>query len=279
MRTDIHSPKQMVPSNYRILANSYGLGEGEIEWEGTDEWKTLGCPTKGELSHSRIGKCDHCGASHIYQTIILCVTTNEILSVGHICASERFGRSDWKNVIADGKRRAELKAKRVKNVNNAIASMNEEELAAYHWGNNKECPNRIAMNIASNVENYGPLSFKQKEFLVRLHQRQIENDKKLAEGVLVPCPEGKIIITGTVISTKSVDTPYGWSFKMLIEDITGFKVFGTVPSASDIQPGDKVVLTATVSPSDKDKSFGFYSRPKLIAQSREVEGMRNDNPT
>jgi hypothetical protein len=98
-----------------------------------------------------------------------------------------------------------------------------------------------------------------------------------------PVVEGRIQITGTVVSTKTVDSPYGTQYKMLVLDDRGFKVWGSVPSAIHIIEDcydqqralireDVVSFTATVKKSDRDESFGFFSRPtkaKLVEATKQ----------
>ena len=85
---------------------------------------------------------------------------------------------------------------------------------------------------------------------------------------------GKQVITGEVISAKWVSGYYGDSFKMLVKDERGFKVWGTVPEKiqidvvgsysqidGDDMKGVKVTFTATVTASDDDPQFGFFKRP------------------
>jgi hypothetical protein len=102
----------------------------------------------------------------------------------------------------------------------------------------------------------------------REQTRQAERAIQVANGT--PVVEGRIQITGTVISTCVRETDYGLTLKAVVLDDRGFKVWGTVPSSNDEWiAGDKVAFTATVERSDKDEMFGFYKRPtkasKLVA--------------
>lgn len=104
--------------------------------------------------------------------------------------------------------------------------------------------------------------------MVAAVKRTIEQDKaRAAESAANPVVEGRQVITGEVIFAKEVENDYGFSVKMLIKTDKGFKVYGTVPSAmletSTVEEikGRRVTLTATVSASQDDPGFGFYSRP------------------
>lgn len=75
------------------------------------------------------------------------------------------------------------------------------------------------------------------------------------------CPTGRVEIEGEVLSLKWQRGNYGDTYKMLVKDARGFKVWGTVPSSIDPEVGQEVSFTATVEPSKDDAKFGFYKRP------------------
>lgn len=105
----------------------------------------------------------------------------------------------------------------------------------------------------------------------------------LEEGPKVDCPEGRYVITGTIVKVKREEdrfhpnyygnrAPY-YKYKWTVQDDRGFKVFGTVPSAfewsdegeADVYlPGKRVQFTGTVTRSDRDASFGFVKIPKKV---------------
>ncbi|QXE31788.1 hypothetical protein [Microbacterium paraoxydans] len=76
-----------------------------------------------------------------------------------------------------------------------------------------------------------------------------------------PVPTGRTLIQGEILATKTTDTQWGITVKILVQG-EGWRVWGTKPSEiSTAARGDVVAFTATVSASDDDDSFGFYSRP------------------
>ena len=76
-----------------------------------------------------------------------------------------------------------------------------------------------------------------------------------------PAPTGRTIIRGEILATKTLDTRWGVTVKMLVQG-PGWRVWGTRPTEIPTATrGDVVEFTATVSASDDDDSFGFYSRP------------------
>lgn len=81
----------------------------------------------------------------------------------------------------------------------------------------------------------------------------------------VPADAGRIVITGEVVSLKTVESDYGTQFKMLVRDDRGFKVYGTEPSSINPGKGERVTFTARVERSKDDDYFGFFSRPTKAA--------------
>lgn len=77
----------------------------------------------------------------------------------------------------------------------------------------------------------------------------------------VVCGKG-VTVEGEVLSTKTVDGDYGVTFKMLVLDARGFKVWSTIPAAIDVERGDVVRFVANVDVSRDDPCFGFASRPR-----------------
>ena len=70
---------------------------------------------------------------------------------------------------------------------------------------------------------------------------------------------GRQTITGKVISTKTVESMYGYTHKMLVEvDGGALRLWGTNPQ-NGFAVGHTVTFTAQVEP--KELGFGFYSRP------------------
>lgn len=111
-----------------------------------------------------------------------------------------------------------------------------------------------------------------------------------------PCPTGRVVITGEIVSLRREESNFGYratmTTKMLVKDDRGFKVWGTMPNtlADDLYyawyeaakaeageaftlqnfgsdywfksaKGSRITFTATVTPSDRDDRFGFAKRP------------------
>jgi hypothetical protein len=198
----------------------------------------------------------------------------------NLYTAEELTKLNTSRDAARERKAAKVEAERVANLTAAIGTMNAETLAAYDWAMSQPQaetagPLSIAQDIASKVGRFGPLSEKQSAFLVKLHAQATE--KAAEEAAAVPCPSGKVVVSGTVLTTKWVENTFGYhktsSLKMLVKDARGFKVWGTAPSKlgrtededgySVYQElkGCEVEFTATVEPSADDKLFGTFSRP------------------
>lgn len=99
--------------------------------------------------------------------------------------------------------------------------------------------------------------------------REIKAQREEREAARRPVITGKAIqIEGEVISKKEHFSYYGhreqMTYKMVVRDDRGFKVWGSVPSALDIAKGDRVRFIADIDASDREDSFdfGFFKRPR-----------------
>jgi hypothetical protein len=108
----------------------------------------------------------------------------------------------------------------------------------------------------------------------------------------LPAFEGRVEITGTVVSVKLVDNQFGSTWKFLVEHESGWKVWGSIPqelqtinirrvnqhgewlTRDQQQPsrGDLVSFTAKVQKSPSDPKFGFFSRPTKAQLLKSTEG-------
>ena len=76
-----------------------------------------------------------------------------------------------------------------------------------------------------------------------------------------PCPPGRVEITGEILTIKLQEGYYGDTWKMLVKDDRGFKVWGSIPSSLHASRGVRVSFMAAVEPSADDDKFGFFKRP------------------
>lgn len=192
---------------------------------------------------------------------------------------------DRREAVRESKRLAEC-AKRDARVEAFLAA--EPVLAAvlkaeYDNFQNDGKVNRFYLSLAEQLHNVvggRDLTDNQISALRRSVEQAAEREAHKGEN---PVVEGRIEIHGTIISTKEDDGMYGTTYKMLVEDERGFRVFGSIPQSfwDEVAflgsyrksawgetdgvmtklKGMEVRFTATVEKSDKDESFGFFKRP------------------
>lgn len=113
-------------------------------------------------------------------------------------------------------------------------------------------------SLAETVASTGTLTDKQLAAAERIAAERAEAPAP------APVVVGRGPVTGKVISHKLHENAYGLTFKMTVQDDRGFRVHGSVPAALDtaeFADGIRVTFTATVTASEDDETFGFYSRP------------------
>ena len=126
------------------------------------------------------------------------------------------------------------------------------------------------VSIVGNLKSRGSLSDKQVEFLkslvAKLENSREETEEREKEWAAQSeaaddVPEGRMEVTGQVLSMKMHTDGYGSRMKMLVAPEGGFKIWGSVPSSLDCEKGDRIQFTATLEASDDDPKFGFFKRP------------------
>jgi len=88
-------------------------------------------------------------------------------------------------------------------------------------------------------------------------------EKNAREQATTPVPTGRQVVEGEVVKTDVKDNAYGVRYVFTVRATEGFLVWGTIPKAiqSQVEVGSKVRFTATLDRSDRDETFGFFSRP------------------
>ncbi|QZE10320.1 hypothetical protein SEA_LUNA18_32 [Microbacterium phage Luna18] len=135
-----------------------------------------------------------------------------------------------------------------------------------------------------------PFTERQIAALQRVAERRAE---RATEAAAHPAPTGRAVVTGEIVSAKAVEGDYGTTYKILVKDDQGFKVWCSLPKAQVDQAfdewhaehpehytwgpdcwllgadgtdeqgvkGRRITFTATLEPSRDDKSFAFGKRP------------------
>lgn len=267
-RTDLHSPTNLVTEDYTYVA-AFDTQEGIANKpEVYVTWRN-GIYSKVFATNDERGmnQCHHCGARMRYTAVLEHTPTGQYIAVGETCADGRFSMAtaDFhklrKAAELDraGQRIRKLVAEFIE-ANQDLAWLDTKDYSTFPHALQT---NSFVCDIARKLRHYGNLSQAQADAVrktVAAHKVREETPKVVEE--TAPVVEGRIIITGTVVSTKWQDSDFGGSLKMLVKDDRNFKVWGTVPSSLDeVGPGVRVSFTGTVTKSDNDESFGFFRRP------------------
>lgn len=160
----------------------------------------------------------------------------------------------------------------------------DDENEAYGTGDySKVSKNSFLRDMASKLFNAGDKGLTE-NMVVALRKVVVrETEKAAAKAALPALVEGRRVLTGKVVSTKSFESDYGTAYKMLVELEDGTRIFGSIPSNiwNEVEflgayrkaawnetdgvmtklVGMELTFTATVEASKDDKSFGFFKRP------------------
>jgi len=276
VRTDIHRPSAIQPEEYQFVGIWFDPGaedvvgghkllaeESERITQFMDEhgaqWST----------HSHGGSCQCCGAHALYLAAFYHEHHNEMIRVGERCA-EKIGMG-CKSSFDSARKQVAQERDRMTGKLRAHLQLQEKGLESawvlYETKNYHGSDEAIAYNLVMDLIRYKALSDKQWEFLKRLMYRienreAIEAQKAAEKAAALDCPKGRMLITGTVLSTKMSDGIYGSVLKMLVKVTDGgYTVYGTVPSGLEVEKGSVVTFKATVEPTEKDPKHGYFSRP------------------
>ena len=297
MRTDAHRPSVIVPEDYTFVAFDYiggsDLGAIMALKEQREIFRAHMARTGGKYaSVEHGGTCFVCGSFACYLTIWYNEKLNEYIQTGEDCAQKMdmsYGdMNSFRRVIGDareaqaGKKKAEailgdlgLSAAWALYLADAPEHRTDCELS--FMGNRCTCDfksrdfqyeERTIRDIVVKLVKYGKISDKASAFiktlLGKIENRPALEAQRAAEAeAAAPCPTGRVIITGRVLTVKVQERPSyyrgdsGTDTKVLIQALIGFKVWGNI--FMNVKNGDMVTFTATVTPSEKDTKFGFYS--------------------
>lgn len=250
-------------------------------------------------------RCDLCGHHLIYNCVVEHLPTGEFFNIGRDCCETIVAVSKTalqqasfliNNAIdRQAAGRAAHAARIAGDANEKqFAEANPEAAAAFAWAKAFDKTDSLAFNkvswavntledIRTQARRKGSLSEKQLSFVLKLHAESLEKLEAAKEQIAktqsaiaagLKAPEGRQQITGTIVSTKNVESDFGTSTKCLIDLGNGTRVWGSVPVSglgteyiagghfvSCLDKGDVVTFTATFEISSKDVLFGFYKRP------------------
>jgi len=300
-RTDVHRPADFDPADYEVVdyidnrrpePPTFALSAQAAElyrqavqrwedrvWQYFPNWRT------GADDHRSIHQCNHCGHPGIrWVAVVKYIPSGDFLAFGEICAErcDLNGRDAFRAKFIKDRAAREAAALEKQLRRDAFRAANEDVVAfleavedRYNGYGEADFLTSLKQQLASK----GELSEAQVAAARRSIQRQAERDARRAaeQAALATAPalpEGRREITGEIVSTKVTHGTYGETFKMLVREDDGNKVYGTIAQALWSQlaakgnsdglngfRGERVTMTAKVERSRDDQHFGFFSRP------------------
>jgi len=264
MRNDIHSPSKIIPVDYEYCF-SFSLASMEEGWpvpainmDLVVELRRQGHLPNPHTPHKGTNHCDICGSWFKHGDVWKHTPTGEYITLGHICADKYIDladRADWKKTRATEINKAKKREHR-RQVRTQMAVILKENPGLYEAF---KLDHYVTQDIRSKFIQYGNLSEKQIDLIFKLKKQADEKAKE----ILVPVPEGRLEVEGTIVSVKCQSGYYGQEFKMLVKVDTAdgiYRVYGTMPiSLADADRGTKVKFHALLQP--KEQGFGYFSRP------------------
>lgn len=270
----IHNPTNFIPTDYTVIAyldnqRPVYFGQGvEFFAEEVKGWEREMAWALGDNWRTKIGHCCHCGNGRVrWITAVEHLPTGERVVFGCDCTERLNFANQNAFKLAQMKSRADANAKRFKVYNQVqayLAANVEFAAVVVKMDEPVHAKNSFARDIVSKLNAYGSISDRQRDAVVASLKRDEEfAARRAAEATKVRgnAPEGRVKVTGTVVSIKGVDTAFGYTEKMLVELANGAKVYCTKPSfLRNAVRGDVVSFTATFTVKE-DKSFAFGNRP------------------
>lgn len=257
--------------------------------------------------HEHGGSCSICGAYAHYVVLWVHLWSSEVIRSGETCANkmglhepEVFQKA--KNAIVLGRQFLAGKARLREALQEyggfeGLADRYLEPMPPHFQIEDKpaEIPPGLAGNaygkaanlahMLNSLRQYGDWSVKQQDYARILWQDlqtdpwakalEITRGRESARLAATPAPEGRLAVQGVVLNLKEPDEDAEYpSWKMMMRVVPGgWKAWCTRPAAIQaVKKGDKVELTATWKPSDRDDRFAFGGRPskaRILTGSRE----------
>lgn len=217
-------------------------------------------------------RCDCCGHSLLYACEVVHKPTLTGYFIGRDCATKltALANCNFSHLSVAAADRAKSRQR--------VASWktrNPQHREVIDWALNDKDAHYIARDIARKVARYSDISQKQIELVYRLRQQQIDRAAaKAAEPQpTTPAPEGRVEVSGVVLTTKRQDSAYGVTTKALIRLSDANKAWVTVPSGACFERGWTVTIRASWTRSEKDQHFSFGSRPHLVSEQPPAEAV------
>lgn len=280
LRTDAHRPSALDPKDYIWVGYTDECWDYDAEvdhghFQHYESWLDGFDPVaeshRMNLRHP--GGCDSCGANPLrYRGWYLHSATGEVIVLGTDCAKKMEFDCQASLLAAKDKIRQEESARLKAKVAAWIAESPENTEAAEFMDTVYEAKvqHDFVLDVRSKLYQYGSLSERQVAAILRVKNTPVREPE-----VIVPIPDelfdGRVQITGEIVSSKWKQTQFGDTLKMVVVDERGFKVWGTQPECLQVEDkegdytrpagkGDKITFMAKLDRSN-DVNFAFFKRP------------------
>lgn len=293
MRTDIHRPSAIIPEDYTFVAFAHvkidGIGDAYWAKENRERITAHMARTGGKYSnHEHGGSCAVCGSVNaIYTALFHHSPTNTYLHVGSDCTDQLDAGiapafRNFKSGIRDAREAQKGKQKAALVLQDAGASwawelytrdyMTHPSLIVRKDENGEIISTTLpyeettVLDIVGKLVKYGSISERTMQFLLTLQGKietraQREAERTIEREAAAPCPTGRVVVTGEVLSVKEHTNDFRVTLKMTVKAAEGYIVWVSVPSSIAVERGQKITFKATLTPSPNDPKFGFGKRP------------------
>lgn len=287
IRTDVHAPASAAfdPSLYEC----YGCYDGNPDgvW-GVQQLSDYQQQVRSLVARGyRCGRgckasCGHCGAHIRYFALLVRDDVKEFIHVGEQCLDNRFQvetAADFQNL----RKSAKLNRERATRDERIAALRQNPAIAKLLDGGRDVEASEFLYDVRSKALEYGRLSDGQIAAVERAFERIAKKAQREAErraeaqrlaAAGVRAPEGRVEVTGTVLSAKSHESQFGTAIKIVVQAEGGWKVWATAPSAligdvdttvieevRDALVGKRIKFVAALTRSPSDAAFAFGKRP------------------
>lgn len=284
MRNDIHSPKNIVPEDYRYIASFHnGEGKGFVIPINMDFVMELRRDRKRDFANIHGGNCDCdiCGRAYNQGEIWEHVPTKQLITLGHMCAM-KYDLCANDQEYAHQKAASILAAKKKRK--NEIRAENIEEILSENPGLKEalELDHTVIRDINFRFSMYGAISEKQIEVVLKIANQIANREKNRLELIDIPAP-GRQTIIGKIVSTKWKQYQFGYNRAtevlqglIIVSSPKGkWKTWGTISNKFKNLLGEydsfekemlnKIVqFDAVVSVAENDPKMSFFSRPTKV---------------
>jgi hypothetical protein len=297
----IHNPSQFKPEDYEIVeyfdnqpprhlfVDSQTQAERDTETLLLELESMLGMePTVIEPRPDKIAewnaerdllfpdgayKCQHCGNGNVrYVVSALHKPTNRRVCFGDICVNRLQFANQQEFKAAALRRKGALQAAALRVWHQCKKYVMEHPEVATYARQMQEpvhANNLFVKDVFHRFWKYGSMSPAQLAAIGNSLQRDIDVAARRAAIAAepppsAPAPEGRVQVTGEVLSMRIDRTQFGCITKMLVKLASGSKVWCSVPTgANELRRGDTITFTATFERKAGDQFFAFGKRPRL----------------